>query len=167
MSDKEHLSKTMLCERLMQEGIEGQYEKEAVKRTVLLTDLSVELGREDCLARVVTWYEMLEHKGICDERAIILDFSRANAIAGNRYGTKWQWEQATLAREIFYLRRALGHPKFIQTPASVQCMILNNLGTRLRVAGRIIEALEYWRRALQVQPNFGMALCNRANCLAT
>ena len=45
-------------------------------------------------------------------------------------------------------------------------MCLNNLGNRLRVAGRAIEALEYWRRALEVRPNFGMALCNRARTLS-
>jgi len=45
-------------------------------------------------------------------------------------------------------------------------MGLNNLGNRLRVAGRVVEALEYWRRALEVLPNFGMALCNRATILA-
>jgi len=45
-------------------------------------------------------------------------------------------------------------------------MTLNNLGSRLRVAGRAIEALDCWRRALEVQPNFGMALCNRARTLA-
>jgi hypothetical protein len=71
-----------------------------------------------------------------------------------------------LAREIFYLRRAVSHPKFNQIPDTVRCMILNNLGNRLRVAGRFIESLEYWRRALEVQPNFGMALCNRALNLA-
>jgi hypothetical protein len=166
MSETEHLSKNTLCDRLMQEGIEGQYEKQALGRTISLTDLAVELGRKDCLACAIAWHEMLERKGFRDERAIILDFSLANAIAGNRYGTKWQWEQETLSREIFYLRRALGHPKFNQAPIAVRCMILNNLGTRLRVAGRIIEALGYWRRALQVQSNFGMALCNRADCLA-
>ena len=166
MSDKERLIKTVLCDRLMKEGIEGQYEREAVARTLSLTDLAVELRRHDCLARAVAWHELLESKGFQDERAIILDFSRANAIAGNRRGTRWQWEQPTLACEIYYLRRALGHPKFIQAAATIQCMILNNLGNRLRVAGRIIEALECWRRALQVQPNFGMALCNRAIHLA-
>jgi hypothetical protein len=45
-------------------------------------------------------------------------------------------------------------------------MILNNLGNRLQFAGRLIESLEYLRRALEVQPNFGMALCNRARIFA-
>ena len=66
------------------------------------------------------------------------------------YGTKWQWEQVTLAREIFYLRRVLGHPKFNQVPATVKCIILNNLGTRLRVAGRISIGPRQLRRLAMV-----------------
>ena len=99
-------------------------------------------------------------------RRFFLIYSRANAIAGERYGTEWQWEQATLARELYYLRRAVSHQKFAQMSDILRCKCLNNLGNRLRVAGRAIEALECWRRALEVQPNFGMALCNRAKILA-
>jgi hypothetical protein len=131
-----------------------------------LTDLAVELGRKDSLKCVLAWYEALEKRGIRGELAINLDFSRANAIAGERYGTKWQWEQATLAREIYYLRRAVSRPEFDQVPKILRCKCLNNLGSRLRVAGRAIDALECWRRTLEVQPNFGMALCNRAMILA-
>ena len=128
--------------------------------------LALELGRRDCLARALTWYETLEQKGIPGEEAIILDLSKANAIAGERYGTNWQWEQPTLARELYYLRRAISHPKFEQSLEVVRCKCLNNLGNRLSVAGREIEALECWRRTLKMQPNFGMALCNRARIFA-
>ncbi len=111
------------------------------------------------------WHETLEKRGITGEHAIVLDLSRANAIAGDRYGTKWQWEQPTLAREIFYLRRAVSHEKFAQIPEIIRCKCLTNLGNRLQVAGRIVEALECWRRVLEMRPNFGMALCNRARIL--
>ncbi len=166
MTDQERLQKSARCDLLMKEGINGRQDANAVSRTLLLTDLAVELGRKDGLACVITWYEALEQKGILNEQAILLDYGRANALAGERYGTEWRWEQATLAREIFYLRRAVSHQKFSQIPSTARCMCLNNLGNRLRVAGRTIEALEYWRRALEVQPNFGMALCNRAMVLA-
>jgi LA2681-like HEPN len=33
------------------------------------------------------------------------------------------------------------------------------------VAGRSIEALDCWRRVLEIQPKFGMSLCNRAKAL--
>ncbi len=165
-NDQDPLHKNALCELLMKEGIDGRQDGEAVDRTCLLTDLAVELGRKDSLACVLAWYEALENRGIRGELAIKLDFAKANAIAGDRYGTKWQWEQATLAREIFYLRRAVSHPEFDQIPKILRCKCLNNLGNRLRVAGRAIDALECWSRTLEVQPNFGMALCNRAMILA-
>lgn len=162
MTDQERLHKNALCDLLMKEGIEGRQDEDAVNRTIDLTELAVELGRKDCLARALAWHEALEQRGIRGKLAIILDSSRANAIAGKRVNTKWQWEQTTLAREIFYLRRAISRHEFNQVPDTIQCMTLNNLGNRLSVAGRIIESLEYWRQALDVQPNFGMALCNRA-----
>ncbi|VVB65310.1 Uncharacterised protein [uncultured archaeon] len=166
MTDQDRLHKNALCDLLMEEGIEGRQDEDAVTRAASLAELAVELGRKDCLARALAWHDVLEQRGIRDELAIILDGSRANAIAGNRYGTKWQWEQDTLAREIFYLRRAVSYPKFNRVPDTARCMILNNLGNRLRVAGRLIESLEYWRRVLELQPNFGMALYNRALSLA-
>jgi hypothetical protein len=166
MTDQERSKKSALCDLLMKEGIDGRQDEDAVARICLLTELSVEIGRKDTLACALTWYEALEQRGIRGEEAILLDYSRANAIAGERYGTQWQWEQPTLARELFYLRRAVSHQDFSQTPDVTKCRCLNNLGSRLRVAGRVIEALEYWRRALEVQPNFGMSLCNRAIILA-
>jgi hypothetical protein len=166
MIDQDLLRKNERCDLLMKEGIEGRQDEDAVIRTEELAELAVELGRKDCLACALAWHEVLEQRGVRGELAIVLDASRANTIAGNRYGRKWQWEQPTLAREIFYLRRAVSHPKFDQVADTVRCMILNNLGNRLRIAGRFIESLEYWHRVLEMQPNFGMALCNRALSLA-
>ena len=130
MTDQDLLQKNALCDRLMKEGIEGRQEEDAFTRTDSLAELAVELGREDCLAVALAWFDILEQRGISDKLAILLDASRANAIAGNRYGTTWQWEQTTLAREIFYLRRAILHPKFNRVSDTVRCMILNNLGNR-------------------------------------
>jgi len=167
MTDQDRLdkNKNARCDLLMAEDIDGRQDEDAVTRTTSLTDLAVELGRKDCLACAIAWHDVLERRGVREELASILDFSRANAIAGSRYGTRWQWEQATLAREIFYLRRAISRPKFHDLPVIVRCMILNNLGNRLRVAGRLIESIDYWRRALEIQPNFGMSLCNRVLAL--
>jgi hypothetical protein len=166
MTEQENLRKNLLCNLLMKEGLDGWRDEENVARASLLTDLAVELERKDGLACALAWYEALEQKGICGEQAILIDYNRANAIAGERYGTEWQWEQPTLAREMFYLRRAVSHQEFAQAPDVLKCKCLNNLGNRLDVAGRAIEALECFSGALVVQPNFGMALCNRAKTLA-
>jgi tetratricopeptide (TPR) repeat protein len=163
-SGQDRLHKNALCVRLMKEGIEGRRDEDIVSRIGELTDLAGELGRQDCFALVLAWFETFDAKGknFQGRYEIRLDYIRASALAGERYGTEWQWEQATLAREIFYLRRAVSHQEFIQAPDIFRCMCLNNLGNRLRVAGRYIEALDWWRRTLEVLPNFGMALCNRA-----
>jgi HEPN superfamily protein len=155
------------CDLLIREGIDGRTNEDAVARTCLLTQHAVELGRRDGIELALAWHEALGQKGIFGEEAIVLDYNRANAIAAaGRYGRDWKWEQPTLAREIFYLRRAVSNDKFAQAPKDLQCACLNNLGNRLRVAGRAIEALECCRRALEVQPNFGMSLCSRARILA-
>lgn len=166
VTDEERQKKNAICDRLIKEGIDGRNNEEAGARTCRLTDLAGELGREDGIACALVWYEALEKRGVSGKQAIALDFGRANAIASDRYGTNWTWEQPTLVREIFYLRRAISNPLFEQSHAFIKCMCLNNLGNRLRVAGRAIEALDCWRRVIEVKPNFGMSLCNRARMLA-
>ena len=167
MTDEERQQKNAICDRLIREGIDGREDLDAGFRTCKLTDLAGELGRKDGIACALVWYEALERRGVSGGQTVALDYGRANAIAADRYGTEWKWEQPTLAREIFYLRRAVSNPLFVRSHANIKCMCLNNLGNRLRVAGRLIEALDCWRRVLEVEPNFGMSLCNRATILAT
>src|ERR1022692_4615268 len=117
MTDEERQQRNVACDRLIKEGIDGRNDEDAGARTCLLTELAGELGRKDGIACALVWYEALEKRGISGKPAIALDFGRANAIAANRYGTNWTWEQATLVREIFYLRRAVSNPLFEQSPA--------------------------------------------------
>lgn len=166
MTDEERQQKNAICDRLIKEGIDGRGDEDAGLRTCRLTDLAGELGRKDGIECALVWYEALERRGVSGGQMIALDFGRANAIAADRSGTEWKWEQPTLAREIFYLRRAVSNPLFVQCHANTRSMCLNNLGKRLQVAGRMIEALDCWRRVLEVNPNFGMSLCNRARVLA-
>jgi hypothetical protein len=166
VTNNEHQKKLAFCELLIKEGIDGRQNDDAALRTCLLTQVSVELAHKVGIAHALAWHEALEERNISGERAILLDYNRANAIAGQRHGTDWTWDQPTLAREIFYLRRAISHPEFSKIDSTTRCMCLNNLGNRLRVAGRAIEALECCRRALVILPNFGMSLSNLARVLA-
>jgi hypothetical protein len=166
MRDEERLTKNELCDRLMKEGIDGRADEESFVRICALMDLAGELARQDARTSVLGWFEAMEQRNVAGELAVLLDYNRANAIAGERYGTQWMWEQPTLARELFYLRRAVSRPEFAQIPDVTKCMCLNNLGNRLQVAGRIVEAFDVWRSALEILPNFGMTLCNRARALA-
>jgi hypothetical protein len=166
MTDPVRIQKNVLCDLLVKEGIDGRPDDDSIQRTCTLTALAIELGRTESLAHALAWHGALYQRAIKEEQAIVLDLSSANTIAGTRYGTDWKWDQPTLAQEIFHLRRAISNPQFRHVPDITKCKCLNNLGNRLKVAGRAVEALEYWRRALEVIPNFGMALCNRAITLA-
>jgi hypothetical protein len=162
MTDEE---KQKFCDKLISDGIAGRSDEDSVTRVTVLTDLAIEVGHKAGVACALQWYETLEKMNIGGESAIKLDFGKANAIAGERYGTQWTWHQPSLAREIFYLRRAVSNPAFGKVPKDLRCICLSNLGNRMSVAGRAIEALDYWRRTIELQPNFGMALCNRARIL--
>jgi hypothetical protein len=166
MTDEERLIKNEVCDRLMKEGINGRPDEEGAIRICNLMSLAEELGREDGRTCAVSWFEAIDPRSVSGKLAILLDYTIANAIAGERFGTRWQWEQPTLARELFYLRRAVSRPEFAQIPDVTKCMYLNNLGNRLQVAGRILDALDIWRKALEILPNFGMTLCNRGKALA-
>jgi len=61
-NDQDSPHKNALCELLMKEGIDGRQDEDAVVRTCLLTDLAVELGREDSLKCALAWYEALEKR---------------------------------------------------------------------------------------------------------
>jgi tetratricopeptide (TPR) repeat protein len=84
-----------------------------------------------------------------------------------RAGTpdSWSWEQEEIEYEITNFRLALNHPDFNNTEEYRKCQILTNLGNLLDNVGRFVEAQEYWRRALQIMPNFGMGLGNRGSGL--
>ena len=118
VTDQERLQKNSLCDLLMREGIDGRQDADAVARTVALTDVAIELGRKDSLDCALAWYEALEQRDIRGRDAILLDYCRANAVAGDRYGTQWKWEQPTLAREMYYLRRAISNESFAKIPIS-------------------------------------------------
>lgn len=162
MTEEERRRDNAICDRLMKEGIDGCTELERASRVSQLAYLSAGLDRKDGVECALDWFGALEKCEIHGGLRVALDFDWANAIAGKRYGTEWQWEQPTLAKEIFYLRRAVSSASFEGMPVDFKCQCLNNLGNRLRVAGRCIEAIDCWERVLQLQPNFGMALCNRA-----
>ena len=87
MTDEERLRKNAICDRLIREGIDGREDMDAGIRTCRLTDLAVELGRKDGIACALAWYEVLELRGLSGAQTITLDYGRANALAGERYGT--------------------------------------------------------------------------------
>ena len=149
-------------------GIDDEPVEAALERIGQLIDFAGESGRRDGAIRALEWADALERRERMPEgEAALLEYFRANAWATIRHGrhrersTEWAWEQPELQKEAFHLRRAVRHAEFGQLSSVRQCQIFTNLGNTLNTAGRFVEALEYWGRALAIHPRFAMALGNR------
>ena len=74
----------------------------------------------------------------------------------------WKWEAAETEGEVVCLRKALRSEGLLELPVERVCQLHTNLGNCLNTVGRFIEALPCWRRALVIEPRFGMARGNLA-----
>ena len=142
-----------------------------IQRIGVLIDLSGDLQRDDGITRALDWCDAVQKRTLSDSDATLVEYFRANAWATRQQNshrdpvTVWEWEQPHLQKQVFHLRRAVAHPGFAKLPALRRCQIFTNLGNQLSTVGRFVEALEYWGRALAINPHFGMALGNRGNGL--
>lgn len=89
-------------------------------------------------------------------------FAAKRAINSNFRKTQFDWHQADLSDEIFSLRKSIESDDFFQLNIVRCCQIYTNLGNALNTAGRPIEALAVWDKALKIIPTFAMAAANRA-----
>ncbi|AMP98913.1 hypothetical protein AY601_2007 [Pedobacter cryoconitis] len=65
-----------------------------------------------------------------------------------------------MTRGLFHLRRCIAFPGFQNTQAELQCQAYTNLGNHFSHVGQFIEAIQYWRKALEIIPYFPMAMGN-------
>ncbi|PZR29163.1 MAG: hypothetical protein DI535_03880 [Citrobacter freundii] len=76
----------------------------------------------------------------------------------------WQFQMEELSNEIIYLRKAIASNGFVEVIPERQCQIYTNLANAFFVIGRFVEAMAYWKKAIEILPNFAMAIGNMANC---
>lgn len=81
-------------------------------------------------------------------------------LARNKNGSKEYHQQA-----MFYFRKALELIDTKYPDPNLILRILTNYANELDLVGRRIEALSIYRRALQIKPNFPMALGNYGRAL--
>jgi hypothetical protein len=89
------------------------------------------------------------------------------ALQDARNPRGWEWRQKNRERQILYLRRAAGHPTFIRLAPMTQASVFTNLGNSFSSFGRGLEAIELYDVALEVVPQFAMALGNRGSAAHT
>jgi tetratricopeptide (TPR) repeat protein len=73
----------------------------------------------------------------------------------------WTWDRPEIFHELLQLRRAAAEPAFDAAPKIRRADIYTNLGNALSTIGRFVEALEYWERAMPLNPESGMGIGNR------
>lgn len=147
--------------------------RDALESLAALIDASHDLGKPEGTLRALAWCEELDSRDFTRLERAEFDYFWANAWADRQRElhrdreAAWAWEQPEQRKQIFYLRRSLTNPAFAELLKGRRCQILTNLGNQLNTAGRFVEALDYWTRALELMPQFWMAQGNRGLALLT
>lgn len=122
--------------------------------------------------RALAWCQQLDGAAFTEIEQVEFEYFWANAWAAKQHilhvdpDVAWAWEQPELENQVLRLRRALNHPSFGSLPKMRRCQILTNLANQMNTAGRFVEALDYWSRALELVPAFWMARGNRGYALS-
>jgi len=75
----------------------------------------------------------------------------------------WAFETPEIENEIVNLRKAISISEKIDNPGlltQVLSEVNTNLGNTFNQVGRIVEAIHYWNKAIELKPGFGMAIGN-------
>jgi hypothetical protein len=158
-----------IFDQLMARGsLAGLSDDKALDVTGILVDVSSDLSRDDGITRALQWCDELAARTLAEADAALIEYFRANAWGfrqKQKYDAsddaRWDWEQPELLKQVLCLRAAARHPGFGKFDDLRRCQILTNLGNQLSTIGRFVEAVATWDRALEINPQFGMALGNR------
>jgi hypothetical protein len=132
-----------------------------------LVDLSFDLQRQKGLRHAIKWSQQLDAVELPVDQRALLNYFTGNAWSGirqiSRAGTAktWDWHQEELEQEIMCFRRAAlgGTDASLARPRL--CQVYTNLGNTFSHIGRFVEALDYWDKALALEPAFPMAMGNK------
>jgi hypothetical protein len=139
---------------------------DAVAALGSLIDLSGDLRRLDGVQVALGAGDQLLARHLAPDHRALLHYFLANASEVERTLTRsgWDlaaWEQPQLERQIVHLRSALALGEAGALPMDRLTQVLSNLGNLMSHCGRLVEAIAYWDRALELDPNHGMARGNR------
>jgi tetratricopeptide (TPR) repeat protein len=145
--------------------------EKALNHLADLIDTALDSRQRDGLTHALKLGDELRNRKLTGRQSIMLHYFLGNAWSNlravERAGTvaSWNWEQNEIEQEVTNFRIALNNPEFGKTVKYRRCQLLTNLGNLMNHVGRFVEAQEYWNRALQIMPDFGMCLGNRGSGL--
>jgi tetratricopeptide (TPR) repeat protein len=157
--------------RLLAAANKRQPESRLLKLLASAVDHASDLADEEGLQLAAAAIEAVQGSDVTPSTAATLHYFHANAWAALRHlrhrdlAAAWTWESAEHEREILSLRRAIAHPGFTELGRAMRCRVYTNLANVLDNIGRFINAIEYYDRALNLDPDFGMALGNKGMCM--
>lgn len=138
-----------------------------LRRLGYLIDLSQDFGSPDGILKAQKEATAaLESSGTDDHRKALLHYflSNASEVLRTLSRSGWElheWEQPELAQQIIHLRYAARLGNGTDLPVQRLCQIFTNLGNLMNHCGRVVEAMAAWDAALELDPEFVMALGNR------
>jgi tetratricopeptide (TPR) repeat protein len=145
--------------------------KRAVSQIGTFVDGAVDIGSIDDLSHVIRLATDLHATTIPGTAKAELSYFLANAWAGMRtlvrgdQAARWKWKQTEFEKELYYLRLAAHSDAFKSLIPIRRAQILTNTGNLLNHIGRSLEAIELYEAAMNIVPEFGMAMANRGLAL--
>jgi tetratricopeptide (TPR) repeat protein len=142
---------------------------EAVERIGHLVDLASHFDDAEATRIALSWCDAVEPRVTKPGERSQLNYFRSNAWDNEREHKRhldsadavWSWEQTELREQLLSLRRAVDPEGLAELEPIARAQILTNLANQFSTAGRIVDAVEYWNRAIAEVPNFAMALGTR------
>ncbi|MBM7405912.1 MULTISPECIES: LA2681 family HEPN domain-containing protein [Sphingomonas] len=156
---------TAEMEKLRERSIAKLDADAALDHIATLVDTSLDAQFQRGVERALYLLDELAKRELTPRQGALIEYFRANAwsakeeLAGER--GSWDWEHAEREQQILALSRAAAHPGFAELDIVRCCQILTNRANQLDTMGRFVDAIEGWDKALQIVPNFAMALANR------
>jgi len=163
---------SMLDEILQIKNLAGLSNTDAFDLIGRMIDLSDIYNRDEGINRALKLCNELAARSLEDKETSLIHYFFGNIwsilrrqILSKQPKLVWSWEQTEIVKALFHLRTAIRHKGFEQLDKFRRCQILTNTANVFNTLGRSTEAIEYWNRALEIIPNFGMALGNRGSGL--
>lgn len=137
----------------------------ALKHLGSLIDCAFQLKNTAGFDKALRLSNQLLSKDLSSKETALTHYFIANAWSSIRTIDNTEksdfWEASKREKEIFHLKTAKLCAGFSLLPPIRQAQILTNLANAFDSAGRCVEAIEFWDQALEILPDFHMALGNK------
>jgi hypothetical protein len=149
---------------------------DSIQRLGELIDLADELANVEALRVAVTRGNQMLTDDLSPGDRVTVHYFLGNAwdgLSSHVTGPVGEWDEPERGQQIVHLREAVrlidsheatrGDAERINPV--LRCQVYTNLANLVDECGRIVEALPLWKRAVDTEPRFAMAVANRGRGL--